>query len=75
MSKLARDGGIPVRDSKLFYGHQFIEQEDIEAVEDVLKSSYLTCGPYVEKMETAFMDIDVLKMVVAEHSEKLLKLA
>ena len=45
MSKLAIDGGIPVRDSKLFYGHQFIEQEDIEAVEDVLKSSYLTCGP------------------------------
>ena len=65
MSKLAIDGGIPVRDSKLFYGHQFIEQEDIEAVEDVLKSSYLTCGPYVEKMETALKQYTGAKYAVA----------
>ncbi len=68
MSKLAIDGGIPVRDSKLFYGHQFIEQEDIEAVEDVLKSSYLTCGPYVEKMETALKQYTGAKYAVAVSS-------
>ncbi len=51
MEKLAINGGSPVREQKLFYGHQFIDDRDIEAVTRVLRSDYLTCGPYVKKLE------------------------
>lgn len=44
-------GGTPVRNTKLFYGHQFIDDADIQAVVDVLKSDYLTCGPKVTELE------------------------
>lgn len=53
MEKLAIDGGLPVREKKLYYGHQFIEEDDIRAVIDVLQGDYLTCGPNVEKAERA----------------------
>lgn len=36
MEKPAVCGGIPVRDTKLFYGHQYIDEADIQAVVDVL---------------------------------------
>ena len=55
MDKLAIDGGKAVRDKKLFYGHQWIDEEDIAAVCDVLKGDYLTCGPMVKKMEEELM--------------------
>ncbi len=51
MDKLALFGGKPVLDKKIGYGHQYIDDADIQAVVDVLKSDYLTCGPYVEKAE------------------------
>ncbi len=51
MSELAINGGTPVRDQKIFYGHQLIEDDDIRAVVDVLKSDYLTCGPNIDKAE------------------------
>lgn len=44
-------GGKPVRESKLFYGHQYIDEADIQAVCDVLRSDYLTCGPKVTELE------------------------
>lgn len=47
----------------------------LNTIESCYTGTYNRYRSYVEKMETAFMDIDVLKMVVAEHSEKLLKLA
>ncbi len=47
----------------------------LNTIESGYTGTYNRYRSYVEKMETAFMDIDVLKMVVAEHSEKLLKLA
>ena len=47
----------------------------MKTIESGYTGTYNRYRSYVEKMETAFMDIDVLKMVVAEHSEKLLKLA
>lgn len=49
--KLAIFGGKPVREKKLFYGHQCIDEEDIQAVDDVLRGDYITCGPYVEQLE------------------------
>ena len=33
------------------YGRQCIEEEDIQAVVDVLKSDYLTTGPSIEEFE------------------------
>lgn len=38
------------------YGHQNISEEDIEAVVAVLRSSWLTQGPIVEKFENALTD-------------------
>ena len=40
MNKPAILGGTPVRDTKLYYGHQYIDDADIQAVVDVLKSDY-----------------------------------
>lgn len=51
MHKLAIDGGKPVRDNKIAYGRQSVDNEDIEAVIKVLKGDYLTTGPYVEEFE------------------------
>ena len=51
MEKLAIDGGPPVRETKLFYGHQYIDEADIRAVTEVLKSDFLTCGPKIGELE------------------------
>lgn len=48
---LAINGGKPVRDSYLAYGKQAIDDEDIEAVVEILKGDYLTTGPSVTKFE------------------------
>lgn len=51
MKKPAIEGGTPVRYTKLFYGHQYIDEADIAAVTEVLKSDYLTCGPKITELE------------------------
>jgi perosamine synthetase len=51
---LAIHGGIPVRPKLLPYGHQSIEDSDIQAVVDVLRSDWLTTGPKVDEFEEAF---------------------
>ena len=51
MNKPAILGGTPVRDTKLYYGHQYIDDADIQAVVEVLKSDYLTCGPKITELE------------------------
>lgn len=38
------------------YGHQYISDEDIEAVVQVLKSDYLTCGPAISEFEKKFAE-------------------
>src|SRR3989454_6852099 len=54
MIKLAVDGGKPVRSSLLPYGHQTIDEADIKAVVEVLRSDWLTTGPKVAEFEEAF---------------------
>lgn len=51
--ELAIFGGIPVRNNAgtLWYGHQCIEEDDIQAVDEVLRGNYITCGPNVDKLE------------------------
>ncbi len=51
---LAVDGGSPVRKTMLPYGHQSIDESDIQAVADVLHSDWLTTGPKVDEFEEAF---------------------
>jgi len=51
MSRLAIHGGQPTRVSYLAYGHQWIDDHDIESVINVLKGDYLTTGPYVDEFE------------------------
>ena len=65
MDNLAINGGTPIRADKIYYGHQSIEDDDIQAVVDVLKSDYLTCGPYVLKAEKALTDFTGAKYAVA----------
>jgi len=50
---LAIEGGAPVRRSLLPYGHQKIEEEDIRAVTEVLRSEWITTGPKVAEFEGA----------------------
>ena len=38
MNKPAIEGGTPVRETKIFYGHQYMDDDEIQAVVDVLKS-------------------------------------
>jgi perosamine synthetase len=51
---LAINGGSPVRATLLPYGRQAIDEADIEAVVDVLRSDWLTTGPKVGEFEEAF---------------------
>lgn len=64
MEKLAIHGGTPVRESKLYYGHQYIDESDIEAVVNVLKSDYLTCGPKITELEKRLCEVTGAKYAV-----------
>jgi perosamine synthetase len=50
---LAIEGGTPVRQTLLPYGRQWIGEEDIAAVVEVLRSDWLTTGPKVPQFEAA----------------------
>jgi UDP-4-amino-4,6-dideoxy-N-acetyl-beta-L-altrosamine transaminase len=65
MERPAIAGGNPVRDKKLFYGHQYIDDADIKAVEEVLRSDYLTCGPKVTELEERLCKLTGAKHAVA----------
>ena len=51
MERLAIKGGYPVRGGKIYYGRQWIDDEDVETVAETLRSDFITCGPKVEEME------------------------
>lgn len=64
MNKPAIAGGAPVRDTKLFYGHQYIDEADVKAVTEVLTSDYLTCGPKVTELERRLCELTGAKYAV-----------
>lgn len=64
MNKPAICGGTPVRDTKLYYGHQYIDNADIQAVVNVLKSDYLTCGPKITELEEKLCKLTGAKYAV-----------
>jgi UDP-4-amino-4,6-dideoxy-N-acetyl-beta-L-altrosamine transaminase len=51
---LASHGGTPVRERFLPYGRQCIDEDDIAAVVETLRSDWLTTGPKVNEFEEAF---------------------
>ena len=51
---LAIHGGRPVREELLPYGRQNVDDSDIRAVVEVLKSDWLTTGPKVGEFEERF---------------------
>jgi perosamine synthetase len=52
--ELAINGGTPVRAKLLPYGRQSVDEQDIQAVVEVLRSDWLTTGPKVAEFEEAF---------------------
>ena len=64
MVELAINGGKPVFEKKIGYGHQYIDDADIQAVVEVLKSDFLTCGPKIEEAEAKICDITKAKHAV-----------
>ena len=64
MDKPAICGGSPIRDTKIYYGHQYIDEQDIQAVVDVLKSEAITCGPKINELEEKLCQITGAKYAV-----------
>ena len=54
LETLALHGGTPVREKLLPYGRQSLDDADIQAVVEVLKSDWLTTGPKVAEFEERF---------------------
>ncbi len=52
--RLAIEGGAPARAALLPYGRQALDEDDIRAVVETLRSDWLTTGPKVREFEEAF---------------------
>ena len=62
--KLAIFGGKPIRDTVVNYGHQYIDEDDIKAVENVLRGDLITCGPHVDSLEKKICEVAEAKYAV-----------
>ena len=51
VEQLAIKGGTSVRETKIYYGKQWIDENDIYAVDEVLRSDSVTCGPKTQELE------------------------
>ena len=63
--RLAIGGGTPVREMMLPYGHQWVDEADVQAVVEVLRSDWLTTGPKVAEFEQAFAEFVGAREAVA----------
>jgi perosamine synthetase len=61
-------GGKPVRSSMLPYGHQWIDEDDIAAVVEVLRSDWITQGPKIDEFERKVAEYCGAKYAVAMSS-------
>ena len=64
MEQLAIFGGKPVREKPIYYGRQYIDQDDIDAVVASLKSDLITTGPQAAKLEQKLCEITGAKYAV-----------
>jgi len=58
-------GGKPTIKEFIPYGKQYIDEDDLKAVNDVLTSPYLTTGPKVEEFEKKLCELTGAKYSVA----------
>lgn len=65
MEQLAIFGGTPVRETPISYGKQFIDEDDIKAVVNALKSDCLTGGPEIVELEKRLCEVTGAKYAVA----------
>lgn len=65
MNELAKNGGKPVRAAMLPYGQQWLEQDDLEAVMEVLQSPFITQGPAISRFEQQIAEETGAKYAVA----------
>jgi UDP-4-amino-4,6-dideoxy-N-acetyl-beta-L-altrosamine transaminase len=65
LEKLAIDGGTPIRKEKIYYGRQWVDEKDVEAVSKVLTGDYLTCGPTVTALEQKICEVTGAKYAVS----------
>lgn len=68
MEDLAIKGGKPVRNKFLPYSHQWIDEEDIKSIVEVLKSDWITQGPKIKEFEEAIAKFTGAKYAVALSS-------
>ena len=68
MERLAINGGYPVRAGKIYYGCQWVDEDDIQAVVSVLRSDFITCGPKVEELEQNLCEYTGAKYAVVVNS-------
>ena len=66
--RLALHGGSPTRDTFLPYGQQWIDNDDVKAVSDVLKTDWITQGPTITAFEQLIANYCNAKYAVAFSS-------
>lgn len=64
MEQLAIFGGSPLRKTPLHYGRQYVDEDDIAAVVETLKSDDLTCGPKITALEEKLCQVTGAKYAV-----------
>jgi UDP-4-amino-4,6-dideoxy-N-acetyl-beta-L-altrosamine transaminase len=67
-TRLAIDGGAPVRPTFLPYAHQVISDEDVTAVAEALRSDWLTTGPRVPAFEALLAEATGARHAIAFSS-------
>jgi perosamine synthetase len=67
-TRLAIDGGSPVRPTYLPYAHQVVSDGDVAAVTEALRSDWLTTGPRVPAFEALLAGVTGAKHAVAFSS-------
>ena len=65
MEKLAIYGGMPVRKEKIYYGRQWIDENDVKSVSEALVGDLITCGPRVDALEQKLKEVTGAKYAVA----------
>jgi len=68
VTELAIEGGEPIRSEPLPYGHQWIDEDDIASVVEVLKSDWITQGRKVDEFEAKIAKYCGAKYAVAVSS-------
>ena len=64
MEQLAIYGGSPVREKPIYYGKQYIDRDDVDAVVASLTSDLITCGPRAAALEKKICEITGAKYAV-----------